>query len=53
VNAHKQVAIQTLNKIAKETADKYAKRFLPLVGHADFINNAIGTIRCTTNCVKR
>jgi RHS repeat-associated protein len=53
VNAHKQVAIHTLNKIAKETANKYARRFLPIVGQVDFINDSIGTIRCTTNCVKR
>jgi hypothetical protein len=51
-NAHKQMVIKVLNKIAKETASKAAKKLLPVVGQVDFVNDAIGTVRCTTDCVK-
>jgi len=53
VNAHEEVLINRLDRIARETANKHAKRFLPLVGQYDTYNDAVGTIECTTNCTKR
>ncbi len=53
VNAHKEVVIKVLDKIAKETASKAAKKLLPVVGEIDFVNDAIGTVKCTTDCVKK
>jgi RHS repeat-associated protein len=52
VNAYKEMAIKVLEHIAETTASKYAKYGLPLVGEVDFAHDAIGTIRCVTNCVK-
>jgi hypothetical protein len=52
VKAHAQVVTHVLGKIAKETASKAAKRLLPVVGEVDLIFDTIGTIRCTTDCVK-
>jgi hypothetical protein len=53
VNAHEEVIINRLNRIARETANKHAKRFLPVVGQYDTYNDALGTIECTTDCTKR
>ena len=52
VNAYKETAILVLEHIAETTASKYAKYGLPLVGEVDLARDAIGTIRCVTNCVK-
>ena len=53
VNAHKQVFINRLNRIAKETANRHARRFIPIIGQVDTFSDATGTISCTTDCVKK
>jgi RHS repeat-associated protein len=51
-NAYKEMVLQVLDHIAETTASKWAKYGLPLVGEVDTLHDAIGTIRCVTNCVK-
>src|SRR5262245_57704263 len=52
VNAHKEVVMRVLEKIAHETANKWAKKGIPVLGEVDLWHDAIGAIKCTTDCVR-
>ncbi len=52
VKSHTQVVTKVSTRLQKN-ANKYAKRLLPLAGQVDFASDAIGTIKCTTNCVAK
>jgi RHS repeat-associated protein len=52
LNAHREVIEKALEQAAEKSASKAAKRLVPLVGEVETIHDAIGTIRCTVNCVK-
>lgn len=51
-NAYKEMALKVLEHIAETTASAAAKKAIPVVGEISIAHDAIGTIRCVTNCVK-
>jgi RHS repeat-associated protein len=52
INAHKEAALSVLRRVARETASKAAQAGLPVVGVFSLLQDAVGTVRCTTTCVK-
>ena len=50
-NAHEEAIYKALDKAAREIATGMAKKMLPVAGHVDTVQDAIGTITCSTDCV--
>ena len=52
-NVHKEVVLKALEKVAKESASKWSKKLIPVVGEIDTVYDAGMTIACTITCVKK
>lgn len=51
-NAHKEAILKALEKTADQFAKKWVRRFTPVAGKIDILNDGYQTIVCTTDCVK-
>jgi hypothetical protein len=52
-NAEKYAILKALEDFAKHSANKWAKRLVPVVGEIDTAVTVYGTAVCTTTCYKK